>query len=219
MNRTALILGLVVASFASSAHASLDFGNDLIGRTYASDYPVGLGGTAPILVMPDAVLPNGTLESFKTFNQLEPGGSPFASAGNTFTAYVLRPTGNPNEFTVVFSSAPLIVPAVAASGIETFPVAPFAVQAGDRIGFAGQGVPVDITALGTDILSYPTGPAPTLASTITLGSGDFPIYPQNRLYSFAASVTPVPEPTTVLAGLLLLLPFGLQGLRAFRSRN
>jgi hypothetical protein len=33
------------------------------------------------------------------------------------------------------------------------------------------------------------------------------------------TITPVPEPTTMCAGALLLLPFGLQGIRAVRNRK
>jgi hypothetical protein len=38
-----------------------------------------------------AQLPHGLLESFKTFNQADPGGSPTNSEGGIFHACVLRP--------------------------------------------------------------------------------------------------------------------------------
>jgi hypothetical protein len=38
-------------------------------------------------------------------------------------------------------------------------------------------------------------------------------------YSLDASVGAVPEPTTMIAGAMLLIPFGLQGIRCLRSRK
>jgi len=166
------------------------FGNALQDRTFASDFPVGLGELAPVLVVLPQALPDGFLTSFQTWNQATTGGSPFPSAGNVFHAYILRPTGNPNEFTVVFDSGLLTAPALDdpnVSAIATFPVANLAVQAGDRLAFYGQGVPLDDTG-GSDILSYPA-PTPLLQdSTMTLGGGDFPIFNQVRTYSFGAEV-------------------------------
>ena len=71
------------------------------------------------------------------------------------------------------------------------------------IGFYGEGIPVDVGG-GTDILSYlattnpdlTTPAAPVLDDTISLGTDPgFPIYSQDRTYSFAATVTPtIPQP-------------------------
>jgi len=52
------------------------FGNELIDRTYASDFPVGVGELAPVFVVVPTVLPDGLLTSFQTWNQATPGGSP-----------------------------------------------------------------------------------------------------------------------------------------------
>lgn len=169
-----------------------------------------------MFVVPSAVLPNGTLNSFETWDQVELGGSPFPSAGNYLTAYVLRPTGPANQFQVVETSGLLSVPPVSSSGIVTFPVSSFTTISGDRIAFYGQGVPVDITG-NYPPLYYPSPSAPGLNDVITLGSTDFPLYNQDRLYSFAANV--VPEPTTLIAGALLLLPFGASTLRILRRRT
>ncbi len=79
-----------------------------------------------------------------------------------------------------------------AGEVASFP-AGVAVQAGDVIGFYGQGIPVDVGG-GTDILSYPatanpdgvTPQAPALDAHPHAGNGPgFPIYPQARTYSFA----------------------------------
>jgi hypothetical protein len=210
------LLTVVTLGIAASARATM-FGDPLVERAYASDFPVGQGQSAPVMVIPSAVLPTGTLDGFATWDQVDPGGSPFPSAGNTLTAYILRPTGNPNQFTEVFNSGLLTIPPVSSSQVATFLVSPFQTHAGDIIAFYGQGVPVDITSAGTDILIYPAGSPPGLNATFTLGTPEFPIYPQSRLYSFDAIVTPVPEASTVVAGALMLLPFGVSTLRIMRK--
>jgi hypothetical protein len=212
---TLMLAGVAAVGIAATARATL-YGDLLIERTFASDYPVAQGGIAPVFVVPSAVLPSGTLISFETWDQVEPGSSPFPSAGNILMAYVLRPTVNPNEFKAVFVSSTLTVPSVGSSQDVTFSVTPFPTIAGDRIAFYGQGVPVDIAG-GYPPLYYPSPSAPTLNQVITLGSGGFPLFPQDRLYSFDANV--VPEPTTMIAGALLLLPFGASTLRILRKHR
>ncbi len=159
-------------------------GNQLIERAFATD-------NAPeVFVVLPAALPNGFIQSFMTLNQALAGGSAAPSAGFSFHAYVLRPTVNPNEYSVVFDSGLLTVPALAdpaVSEISTFPVGGVAVQAGDVMAFYGQGIPLDSGA-GTDILSYPALAAPSQGALITLGGVDFPLFPDARTYSFAASV-------------------------------
>jgi hypothetical protein len=107
--------------------ATIEVGNPLVDRAYATDFPVASGELAPVFVtLPDAALPDGMLTSFQTWNQADPGGSPFGSAGNVFHAYVLRPTGNENQYTVVFDSGLLTVPELAdpaVGGVATFGVA------------------------------------------------------------------------------------------------
>ena len=168
-------------------------GNELKDRTYASDYPATVGVLAKaFIVVPDAVLPEGTLENFQTWNQATGGSSPFPSAGNIFYAYVLRPTETENKYEIVFKSNQFTVPPLTTLGISevaTFPVDSVSVQAGDIIGFYGQGVPLDIIDTGTDILSYLAPELPAEGSMITLGVSPFPIIPQDRTYSIAAEVS------------------------------
>lgn len=196
-------------------------GNELIERAYASDFPVGVGELAPVLVVVPTVLPDGMLQSFQTWNQANPAGSPHASAGNVFHAYVLRPTGIANEYTVVFDSGQLTVPALAdpaVSEVATFAVANFAVQAGDVLGFYGQGIPID-TDVGSDILSYPAPTPPLQDSTITLTSVEFPVYPQARTYSFGAQVLDLSGQNTVITGGIRKFVDGLAGLGAGNANN
>ncbi len=201
--------------------AVISVGNPLVDRAYASDFPVGVGALAPVLVVVPAALPDGMLQSFQTWNQATPGASTFPSAGNVFHAYVLRPTGLPNEYTVVFDSGQLTVPALtdpAVSEIATFTVANLAVQAGDVLAFYGQGIPVD-TGAGADILSYPAPVAPLQNNTLTLGSAEFPIFPQARTYSFGAQVLDLSGQNTVLTGGMKKFVDGLPGLGAGAANN
>ncbi|MCG6567171.1 hypothetical protein C3E87_05955 [Tessaracoccus sp. ZS01] len=164
-------------------------GNELLDREFASDYPVAPGELAPVFVALQQPLSDGFLTGFLSRNQATTGGSPFASAGNVFHAYVLRPTGTANEYTVVFDSGQLVVPPLTTAGVSedvSYGVANFPVVAGDRIAFYGQGIPLDSTG-GTDSMQYPAATAPLQDSTITLGSEAFPTFPAARTYSFAAS--------------------------------
>jgi len=188
------------------------FGNALQDRTYASDYPVAVGELAPVLVVLPTVLNDGFLTSFQTWNQADQGSSQFPSAGNVFHAYVLRPTGVANEYTVIFDSGLLTVPALtdpAVSEIAIFPVMNLAVQTGDMLAFYGQGIPLDVGG-GSDILNYPAPTPPLQDSTITLGSPEFPIYSQNRTYSFGAQV--VDMTNTVITGGIRKFVDGMAGL-------
>jgi FtsP/CotA-like multicopper oxidase with cupredoxin domain len=181
--------------------AVISVGNPLIDRAYASDFPVGVGELAPVFVVVPAALPDGMIQSFQIRNQATPGGSPFPSAGNVFHAYVLRPTGLANQYTVVFDSGLLTVPALTTPGVSevaTFGVANLAVQAGDRLAFYGQGIPVD-TDVGDDIMSYPAV-QPLQDTMITLGSAGYPIYPQPRVYSFGAQLLDLSGQNTVITG-------------------
>lgn len=182
--------------------ALIDVGNPLIDRQYASDFPVGVGELAPVFVVLPTALPDGMIQSFQSWNQANLGSSPFPSAGNVFHAYVLRPTGAPNEYTVMFDSGLLTVPALtdpAVSEVASFGVANLAVQAGDVLAFYGQGIPVD-TGSGSDILSYPAPTPPLQDSTITLGSAEYPIFPQARTYSFGAQMIDLSGANTVVVG-------------------
>ena len=162
----------------------VSLGNPLIDRAYASDNAANV-----LVALTNVALPNGTLQTFEIWNQALAGGSTAPSAGNTFNAYVLRPTGVANEYQVIFDSGPLTVPALTTLGVSelaSFPVN-VAVQAGDVMAFYGQGIPTDIGS-GSDVLSYPAPAAPLQNNLITLGSAEFPLLAQARTYSFGAQV-------------------------------
>jgi FtsP/CotA-like multicopper oxidase with cupredoxin domain len=173
----------VAINAAALPVAPILVGGPLIARQYATDNTVGgansgTPGQGTVLVINPTALPTGTLVNFQTYTQT---GTTFDSPGNTFSAYVLRPTGIANEYGIVYDSGPLTVPAEA-DGVHTWPVS-VAVQQGDVIGFYGQGIPLDMT--GTDVVFYPVDAAPTNPFvTATLPS----IAP--RAYSFGATVQP-----------------------------
>lgn len=166
-------------------------GNPLTPRANATDYATAPGTLGPVLVVVPTTMPaSGTVQAIQYFNQATAGSSPTPSAGNLFHAYVLRPTGTPGEYTVLWDSGELTVPATAdpVGVVETVSVPDVAVTTGDTIGFYGEGIPVDDLGTGADTLSYPAPAAPTTGGTVTLGSVGFPVYSQTRTYSFGATV-------------------------------
>ncbi|MGE5775988.1 MAG: hypothetical protein ACM33V_07195, partial [Chloroflexota bacterium] len=151
---------------------------------------------APTLVPVFAVIPgtmpaNGVVQKIQYFNQATPGGSPAASAGNKFHAYILQPSGVANEYNVIWDSGELTVPTTSnpVGALVNVPVVPgVAVTTGDVIAFYGSGIPYDVPASGTDILSSPALTPPSPGGTVTLGSAGFPLAVETRTYSFGAQV-------------------------------
>ncbi len=188
-------------------------GNPLSERAYATD------NANNVFVVVSGVLSTGTLENLQIWNQAFSTGSP-PSAGNSFHAYVLRPTGTANQYNVVFDSGLLTVPPLTTPGVSeiaTFPIGSIPVQANDVIGFYGNGIPLDIGA-GTDIVSYPAPAAPAQGSTITLGvDPGFPIFPQARTYSIAATVNVGGAP--VISGGIRKFVDSLPGLGSAGANN
>jgi FtsP/CotA-like multicopper oxidase with cupredoxin domain len=189
----------VTISGGGGVAPTVTVGNPLISRTYATDYATPPGTLGPVFVVVPTTMPtSGTVQSIEYFNQATAGSSPTPSAGNLFHAYVLHATGNPNEYTVAWDSGELTVPAAVdpVGDVMTIAVPNIAVTTGDTIAFYGEGIPVDVGG-GADTLSYPatanadlvTPTAPVVGATIALGvDPGFPIYSQDRTYSFAATV-------------------------------
>ncbi len=185
-------------------------GNPLVARAYPSD-------TAPnVMVLLPQSLPEGQITSFQSFNQTSGSGS----AGKSFHAYVLRPTVNANEYTVVHDSGALLVPAATdpAGNVVSYPAPNVPVQQGDRIAFYGAGIPLDIGA-GTDTLMYPANVAPMTGDTLTVGAGNYPIYPQNRTYSFGVQVLDLSGANTQIIGGMRKFVDTLPGLNADGANN
>ena len=174
-----------------------------IPRQYPSDDTLNTGtgtvGQGTVLVVLPTALPAGTLTDFQTYTQnatLPVLGSP----GNTFNAYVLHPTGALDEYSIVFDSGPLTVPAEG-DGVHTWLVASdmpaqagsTTVALGDVIAFYGQGIPLD-TSILTDDVFYIAAAAPT--GTFTVNSVAFPNLGSKRAYSFAATIAPPGGPAS-----------------------
>jgi FtsP/CotA-like multicopper oxidase with cupredoxin domain len=177
-------------------------GHSLIARQFATDYATPPGDFGRVFVTVPDRLPNGLLKAFKTFNQTDPAGSPTSSEGGVFHAYVLRPTGNADEYKVVYDSGELVVPAATDPGgnVVSYPMPDVAVKDGDVLGFYGQGIPVD-TGTGTDTLSYPAPDQPPLLDgTIKVGSAEYPKTDTSRTYSFAADVVDLSGNNDVVVG-------------------
>ncbi len=190
----------------------LQIGNRLSDRAFVAGSATEGMQSGVFVIVPKA-LPTGTLTEFLSWNQAAASGSPTPSlgsgptasaeasqtaAGNTFVAYVLRPTGTPNQYTVVYSSETLTVPPLADPAVServAYPVGKVEVQAGDVLAFYGAGIPYDtdagaeISGAGADIASYVAPDALAQGATITVGDpATFPLVPEARTYSFAASV-------------------------------
>ena len=194
------VLADAVVTISLGTPTPVSYGNPLTERAYATDYATPPGNLGPVfVVLPNAELPAGTLRHFQIWNQGSAAGSPTPSAGDLFHAYVLRPDRRANEYTVVYDSGQLTVPApaVAAGEVATFPVRP-----GSRCrrvtssASTVRGFPVDTgVATNHDTFSYPatadpplaTNVAPAVDATVTFGVDRLPDLPsQDRTYSFAA---------------------------------
>ncbi|MGD8201510.1 multicopper oxidase domain-containing protein [Ornithinimicrobium sp. W1679] len=163
-------------------------GNELVARTTATD-----SATNVFVVLAQHPLPAGFLQSFQIRSQVDPP--------RDFHAYVLRPTQNTNEYSVVFDSGTLnaATNATVADGIATFPVANLSVQAGDVLAFYGSGIPITIGS-GTDEVYFPSPSGPAENSTVTVGAAPFPTLAQPRTYSFGAQVLDTSTQSTVITG-------------------
>jgi FtsP/CotA-like multicopper oxidase with cupredoxin domain len=195
-------------------------GNALVPRQFASAAAAAPGTLAPIFVVVPAPLPAGMLQSFQTYNQTSAPSGPYLSQGNVFHAYVLRPTGLVGQYTVVYDSGLLTIPAPVdpLGEIATFPVPGVTVQAGDVLAFYGQGIPMDV-GVGADALSYPAPTPPTQGGVVTLGDTIFPLDPGQYAFSFAATVMDTSPAARIVTGGIRKFVDGLPGLGAAGANN
>ena len=153
--RTVCLLAAPVLALGSTAGAAL-VGNDLVSRAAATD-----GATDVFQIYRTDPVPGpGVIKSFATYNQ---GG------GGNFNAYVLRPTGAPNEYTVLFDSGVRNVAAAQSGVVNNFQHAPVAVQAGDLIAHYRNGIPYVDGGEDPAPIYSPSPTPPTQGSTITVG--------------------------------------------------
>lgn len=186
----------------------------LAARQYAT-------GTVNLLAVFSEPLPAGTLTAFQSFNQY--GGINTQSAGRTFHAYVLRPTGA-NTYTVLYSSGLLTVPPLSTpqvSEVASYP-ANVAVEEGDVLAFWGQGIPMDVSNGGPYLDAYyyqasPAVPAPAQGASITVGTS--PFSNPNALRTFAFGAIVEAGGTQAIVGGMRKFVDGLPGLGAGAANN
>jgi len=166
----------LVGAGAFSGSGTLLLGPATYGNSVSADR-ASATDTSPLVLVAllNTPLPAGVLADFQTWNQS-------GSAGYTFNAYVLHPTGTLNQYTVAWDSGTLTVPPLLSAGgsnVVTWP-AGVTVSAGDVFAVFGRGIPNDVGA-GVDMYY----PAIAPAGTFTLGAGSYPEFSQLRTYSVA----------------------------------
>lgn len=200
MKSSKLFASLALLAFAvAPAQAQLLVGNDVsTGRANASDGD----GTIFQVDRGDPIPETGFVTDFVIYDQ----------AGNNsstdwlFHAYILRPTGTANEYTVISDN--LLTP-TGTNTTKYYDVTDIPVQAGDLIAHYGRGVPFTDGQAGGDYepIFYPSPNAPAQGDTIVLGSTAYPTSGYVRDYAFAANFV-VPEPASLslmaIGGLALL---------------
>jgi hypothetical protein len=177
---------------ASHAHAVL-LGNALIARGNATDSASNLLELSLDTPIPSAGLLT-SVSIFKQSNQVLP-----------LEVFVFRPTGNPNEFTVLGSTG-VINTLGANNAVQSygFTTGAIAVKPGDVYGHTQRGVTFDIlgSGAGADPIFFPVNlGALTPGATVTLPSSpNFPVLDQNRTYSIAANFEANGTPLEALVG-------------------
>ena len=206
LSKSVLLLTLVGlnAGLCRDAGASIIVGNTFTAMTTPSGFT---DGAIVLDIQTNHPIPEaGTIDSYTFLGTTAGLGGQFGSGPYTYDFLILHPTGNPNEFSVVYDSG-LKEPTTV--GIQTVAIAPVTVQAGDVIADWGRGISFDIPG-GQGAPFYYDGsilgtPKPT--GTFTVNSATYPLN-GDRTYYLQASLSPVPEPSSVLlwlCGMVLLL--------------
>lgn len=176
-----LVLGLLgaVATFGTPSEAAL-IGNILNARSAAGDGALGVF-YSNYVPMPGT----GVVDAIGLYYQA----SPYAP----FNAYQLRPTGNPNEYTVVYDSGAITPSGTPNTALRIpLPNGKTYVRPGDIFAHYGRGIPYSDSPGGINITNarmiyYPSPAAPTTGSTITLPSVAFPSSSYIRDYASAVN--------------------------------
>ena len=155
-------------------------GNSLSNRYYNSD--VVQGDT--VFAVDFTVTNAGTIQDIVSWG--EDSGAGIPGVGETFHAYVLRPTGA--NFQVMTDSGALTVANI---GANFFAVTPFSLEAGDLIAHYGRGIPLT-TVLNGPSRAYYNGsvlPMPTVGDFLQLPGPNYPLYSDGgRDYAIAVNI-------------------------------
>ena len=147
----ALAIGGATTTFTTTATAA-PVGNDPSepgGWDFGSD-----GHNVLDMQLQNPITQAGSALSFSFFTGAAPGGftPPFV-----FHAYIFRPTGTPNEYSILFDSGTLDMASFPDNTVQTIAIAPVAVQPGDVIGHWGRGIGFDLGTTGEDTWFYNGG--------------------------------------------------------------
>jgi hypothetical protein len=236
------ITGLLLA--AASSHAALTTVNDIWGPQPGGGggewnlYNTGVGGNAGNGIM-EYLYGAGNFTRVDDSSDIQwvgsPGGATFdavyaADGENLYTAGL---PGNPTSF-ILTGSATAGAPSISATTVPFTPVSqPFlfldeATSGSSVVTYAysnpalNGGVDRMVTFLVTGYYTDPvaqTGWTAFTEPTYVIAFEDGTDYDYNDLVVQVSGVAPVPEPTTMLAGALLLLPFGASTLRILRRNR
>jgi hypothetical protein len=192
------ITGLCVLLVAAAANATL-IGNDPSAEAWdfqSDGYEVLNFQTNHLFSQA------GSVDSFTFFRGTLAGNPPYE-----FAALIVRPTGNADEYSVIFDSGTLDLTQSPLNtvGVQVVNFSPIAIQTGDIIASWGRGVAFDLgTGTGGSTTNFNDGTEfGTLkpSGTFTAPSAGYPALNQERQYALAFNFTPVPEPSSiVLAG-------------------
>lgn len=201
LTKYSILVSAAVSFWALLAPAkAVTIGNPLIERPYATD-------NAPnALVVDFSFGQSGTLTRILTYAQTGEAAEnypPSSSMGLSFDAYVLSPTSNPNEYSVLFATGPL-TPTMP-DAVNSFSISPFNVQANYLLAHYGQGIPLTIGG-GSALTYYPSAPL-VVGTTVTIPN----LYSNDRTYSIAAQL---PDGGMTVA----LLGFSLTSLGLIRRK-
>ena len=180
----ATILVSVVLAWSDSASAGM-VGNSLTPRS-------GPGDTGDTIFFTNFVpMPiDGPVDAVGIYSQ---------GAADPFRMLQLRPTGSPNQYTLLYDSGSITPPGTL-NTVVTIPLpgGPVAAQTGDLFAHYGHGIPYStaggLNADNPHAIYYSVNPAsiPTVGGTITLGSSGFPLTGYIRDYAWAVNMPTLP---------------------------
>ncbi len=179
--RSCFCLALAVTGLNSTfAQGIILEGNSLSNRYYNSDVVPG----DTVFAVDFTVTIARTLQDIVSWGENSGVGIP--GVGETFHAYVLRPTGA--NFQVMTDSGALTVANI---GTNFFAVPPFSLEAGDLIAHYGRGIPL-ATVPGGPSTAYFSGsvlPMPSVGDSLQLPGPDYPLYTDGgRDYAIAVNI-------------------------------
>jgi hypothetical protein len=189
-----LTLAGLEAELCHVATASTIVGNTFSGAT-TPGFPTD--GAIVLDIQTNHPMPfAGTIDSYTFLGTTGGLGAPYGNGPYSYDFLILHPTGNPNEYNVLYDSGPKQPTTI---GIQTVAIPPVAVQAGDVIADWGRGISFDIPG-GQSVPFYFDGSnfgTPDPSGTFTVNSGTYPLG-NDRTYYLQASLSLVPEPSAVL---------------------